>query len=108
MHLMGTLRLIDRDLALTWPGQTPAAAVAALEARGYTLLPLPDPGEAERGMALNLVTLAPRRVLMPAGNPITEARLRRAGVDCRAVAVDELVKAAGGIGCMTGVLHRRW
>lgn len=106
MHMMGTLRFADRDLALAWPGRVPYAAVEALRARGTRVLFLPDLGEARQGMALNVVTLGPRRVLMPAGNPLTQSLYEGAGITCLTIAVDELIKAAGGIGCLTGVLER--
>ncbi len=106
MHLMGQLRFADRDLAIAWPGRVPYAAVEALRARGYTVLFLPDEGEAERRMALNFVTLGPRRILMAAGNPISQAFYENAGIVCHTVEVDELAKAAGGIGCLTGILER--
>jgi N-dimethylarginine dimethylaminohydrolase len=106
MHLMGTLRFADRDLAMAWPGSVPYAAVEALRARGVHVLFLPDQDEARDGMALNVVTLGPRQVLMPAGNPTTRSFYEAAGIACRTVAVDELIKAAGGIGCLTGVLER--
>jgi N-dimethylarginine dimethylaminohydrolase len=106
MHLMGTLRFADRDLAMAWPGRVPYAAVEALRARGYQVLFLPDLQEAARGMALNVVTLGPRRVLMPSGNPSTHDFYRAAGIACLTVPLDELIKAAGGIGCLTGVLER--
>ena len=106
MHLMGTLRFIDRDLAIGWPGRVPYAAVAALRARGCTVLFLPDEQEAVYGMALNFVTLGPRRILMAAGNPVSRAFYQAVGITCHAVEVDELLKAAGGIGCLTGVLQR--
>lgn len=107
MHLMGTLRFLDRDLAVAWPGRVPYAALDALHTRGYTVLLLPDESEAKRGMALNFVTLGPRRVLLAAGNPRTRAFLEAAGVSCHTVEVNELIKAAGGIGCLTGVLERK-
>ncbi|RLC74155.1 MAG: amidinotransferase [Chloroflexi bacterium] len=106
MHLMGQLRFADRNLAIAWAGRVPYAAVEALRARGYTVLFLPDEEEAVRGMALNFVTLGPRRILMAAGNPITQAFYQDAGIVCQTVEVDELLKAAGGIGCLTGVLER--
>lgn len=106
MHLMGQLRFADRDLAIAWPGRVPYMAVEALRARGYTVLFTPDEGEVVHGMALNFVTLAPRRILMAAGNPITQAFYEDAGITCHAVEVDEILKAAGGIGCMTGILER--
>lgn len=106
MHLMGCLRLVDHDLAVAWSGRLPDAAIEALEAHGYQVVFLPDEDEAVHGHALNFVTLAPRRVLMPAGNPKTEAFYQSHGIECLPVAVDELLLAAGGIGCMTGVLWR--
>jgi N-dimethylarginine dimethylaminohydrolase len=106
MHLMGQLRCADRDLAIAWPGRVPYAAVEALRERGYTVLFLPDEKEAVHGMALNFVTLGPRQILMPAGNPTSQAFYKKAGIVCQTVHVDELIKAAGGIGCLTGILAR--
>jgi arginine deiminase len=106
MHLMGVLRLVDHDLAVAWPGRVPYAAVTALRARGFTVIFLPDETEARQGMVLNFVTLSPRRILMPAGNPITQTFYQRAGIICHTVEVDELAKAAGAAGCLTGVLER--
>mgnify|MGYP000231292519 CR=1 FL=1 len=111
MHLMGQLRFADRDLAIGWPGRVPYAAVEALRARGYTVHfpPFDDAdaaAEAMRGMALNFVTLGPREILMPAGNPITQRFYEKQGITCHTVWLDELTKAAGGIGCLTGVLAR--
>jgi N-dimethylarginine dimethylaminohydrolase len=106
MHLMGQLRLVDQDLAIAWPGRVPYAAVDALESQGVSVLFLPDETEAISGMALNIVPLGPRRVLMAAGNPRTRAFYEAAGITCCTVQIDELVKAAGGIGCLTGILER--
>ncbi|MGD8626428.1 MAG: arginine deiminase family protein [Anaerolineae bacterium] len=106
MHLMGQLRLVSPDLAIAWPGRVPYAAVEALRVRGYRVLFLPDEKEAIEGMALNFVTLGPGQVLMPAGNPVTQAFYETAGITCHTVEVGELLKAAGGIGCLTGVLQR--
>jgi arginine deiminase len=106
MHLMGQLRFADRDLAIAWPGRVPYAAVEALRARGTTVLLLPDEAEARAGMALNFVTLGPRQILMPAGNPVIQRFYEEAGIRCHTVAIDELARAAGGIGCLTGILWR--
>lgn len=106
MHLMGQLRFADQHLAVAWPGRVPHAAVEALRARGYSVIFLPDEDEARHGMALNFVTLGPGQILMPAGNSITQAFYEQAGIACHAVQVDELLKAAGGIGCLTGILRR--
>jgi len=106
MHLMGTLRFAGPDLAIAWPGRVPYAAVEALRTRGYSALFAPAGDETLRRMALNFVTLGPRRILMAAGSPLSQRLFEDAGIACHTVAVDELVKAAGGIGCLTGILER--
>ena len=105
MHLMGQLRLVDRDLAIAWPGRAPFAAVRALRSRGFTVALLPDEAEAKR-QAANFVVLGPREVLMPAGNPVTRSFYERLGIRSHTVQIDELIRAAGGVGCLTGVLER--
>jgi len=106
MHLMGQLRFPDRNIAIGWPGRLSNATIEAVQSRGYTLHFLPDEAEAMYGMALNFVTLGPRRILMPSGNPITQAFYEELGIICHAVEIDELAKAAGGVGCLTGILRR--
>ena len=108
MHLMGTLRIVDKDLALAWPGRVPYDAVAELRDRGFSVYFLPDLDEAVSGMPLNFVTLAPRRVLMPGGNPVSEAFYSDLGVEYRTVVIPELIKAAGAVGCLSGILHREF
>ena len=106
MHLMGSLRLVDRDLAIAWPGRIPFAAVQSLRERGFAVHFLPDETEAIHGFALNFVTLGPRKILMAAGNPITRRFYESLDIECVTIQVDELTRAAGGIGCLTGILKR--
>lgn len=106
MHLMGQLRFADQDLAIGWPNRLPNGTAEILEGHGYSLVYVPDEAEAIHGAALNFVTLGPRRILMPAGNPITQSFYEGLGITCHTVQIDELLKAAGGIGCMTGILQR--
>lgn len=107
MHLMGTLRIVDRDLAICWQTRFPSEAVEALQEHGYIVFYIPDEEEAIRGMALNFVTLGPYRILMPANNPKTQSFYEDVGIKCVTVEVNELHKAAGGIGCLTGILKRK-
>jgi N-dimethylarginine dimethylaminohydrolase len=106
MHLMGMLRIVDRDLAIAWPTRLAVRAVEALRQRGYRVAFLPDLHEALHSAAFNIVTLGPRSVLMAAGNPATQAFYEQQGIACHTVPVDELAKAAGAIGCLTGILER--
>ncbi len=107
MHLMGMLRFLDRELAIAWPRRTPHAAVEALMRRGIRV---EFPAFAERAdhyRAVNFVTLGPRRILMPAGADEVRSFYERHGVECLTTPSEELSKAAGNAGCLTGVLSRR-
>ena len=108
MHLMGMLRLIDHDLALGWNTRLPHRAVDQLRAHGYHVDWLPDEREAKECYAFNIVVLGPRKILMPAGCPITQAFYERLGIVCVTVDISELGKAAGSAGCLTGILQRDW
>ena len=107
MHLMGVLRFIDQDLAICWQSRIPRQAVRTLQNHGYAISYIPDEKEAVHGMALNFVTLGPRRILMPVGNQSCQSFYESMNVECVLVDVSEIHKAAGSIGCLTGILKRK-
>lgn len=106
MHLMGMLRMADRDLAIAWPRRTPHRAVVALRAHGYEVEFLPATDEVQANRALNFVALGPRRILMPGGNAATRGWYESLGIEVVETPVTELRKAAGAVGCLTGVVAR--
>ncbi|EDP61670.1 amidinotransferase [alpha proteobacterium BAL199] len=106
MHFMGMLRIVDRDLAICWPRRTPFATVQALQERGYQIVWLPDESDGTLNRALNIVTLGPRKILMLAGYDSVQRVYEAAGIECVTVEGSELVKAAGAVGCLTGVVQR--
>lgn len=105
LHLDCALSLIDRNLAMIDSRRISAEAVQALQRHGFRMLEVPH-SENDRGMAINMVTLAPGVVLLPAGNPATRHILERQGVTCFEIDVRELSKGAGAVHCMTGVVAR--
>ena len=106
MHFMGMLRIVDRDLAVCWPRRTPLATVRALQDRGYEVIFPSYTDDSESYRAMNFVTLGPRRILMVDGLSPYQKFLERHQVECSTVVTDELSKAAGSVGCLTGVLSR--
>ncbi len=106
MHLMGSVRIVDNDLAFVRTGGVPWTLVETMRKHGYQVRTFPSDEEIRSGMAHNFVTAGPRKVLMPAGYPITEKELNKAGVATVTVEVDEITKAAGAIGCLSGILAR--
>jgi N-dimethylarginine dimethylaminohydrolase len=106
MHFMGMLRIADSNLAICWPRRTPLATVRALQERGYEVVCPPCEDDAQSYRAMNFVTVAPRKILMVAGLPKFQPFFEDLGIDCIPVQTDELSKAAGNIGCLTGILER--
>src|SRR5881396_115921 len=76
-HLMSIVSPVDNDLAVVYSPLMPVTFRERLLDRGVALVEVPD-GEFE-SMGANVLAIAPRRCLMLAGNPITCARLERAG-----------------------------
>ncbi len=107
MHLMGTIRFADRDVAICWPERVPYDAVSALKDLGFDVFFIPDKTEALKGFSLNFVTLKPMHILMSGNNPLTQNFYEDLGLNCETLIIDELLKAAGGIGCLTGILERK-
>lgn len=106
MHLDGLLNVLDRDLAVVWPRRTPTKVVQVLREREFRFVTVEDEHEAHHCLPMNFVALAPGKVLMPAGGARMQAAYEAVGVECHTVEVGELIKAGGGIHCMTGFLKR--
>lgn len=106
MHLMGMLRIADKDLGLAYPYRLVHRGVEAMKTCGYEVAFVPDTEELVNGSAFNFVCLGPREILMPAGNPKTQSFYESLGIKCHSVDVRELRKAAGAMGCMTGIVER--
>ena len=106
MHFMSLLRIVDHDLAICWPRRTPHRTVRVLQEHGYEVRfpPFADDPESYRG--INFVTLGPRRILTVGGLPKVQAWFEDMGVECLTTPTDELTKAAGNVGCLSGILRR--
>ncbi len=106
MHLDGCLSVLDRDLAVVWPHRTPLSVVRKLRERDFRVIEVLDADEANAELPLNGVALAPGKLLMPAGGIRHRRLFEDAGVECVPVEIDELIKAGGGVHCMTAFLKR--
>jgi N-dimethylarginine dimethylaminohydrolase len=103
---MGMLRFADKDLAIAWPRRTPHALVMALRERGYEVAFLPEADDSDMNRAMNFVTLGPRKILLNGGYDVIQDFYESLGINCVTLRARELIKAAGGFGCLAGVLHR--
>ncbi len=104
-HLMSIFSPIDDDLALVYSPLMPVPFRQALLSRGIELVEVPD-SEFET-MACNALAVAPRVCVVMSGNPLTRARLERAGVELHEYEGHEIsLKGAGGPTCLTRPILR--
>ena len=104
-HLMSIVSPIDRDLFLVYAPLLPVPFREALISRGIELVDVPEP-EFET-LGCNVLAVAPREVLMVAGNRETRVRLEHAGVTVREFPGREIcLKGGGGPTCLTRPLMR--
>ena len=105
IHLGSLLNPIAPDLAIVHQRVLSSVFQRELEEMGFQLIAADEAEYDTQGN--NLLALAPRRVLMAAGNPRTEALLRGHGVEVIVFAGDEVaIKGTGGPTCLVQDVHR--
>ncbi|MDZ7361365.1 MAG: arginine deiminase family protein [candidate division KSB1 bacterium] len=105
LHLMSLISPIDHDLALVYSKLLPVPFRQWLLARGIKLLEVPD--SEYDSMGCNVLAIAPRKCLMLAGNPRTQALLINEGVEVWEYVGEEISrKGAGGPTCLTRPIWR--
>lgn len=105
-HLMSIISPVDRDLAVVYSPLMPVPFRERLLDLGIALVEVPD--EEFETMGANVLAIAPRRVVMVAGNPITRARLQDAGAGVMEYEGSEIsLKGGGGPTCLTRPVLRK-
>jgi N-dimethylarginine dimethylaminohydrolase len=105
LHLMSFISLLDDDLAVVYRRLMPVPLFELLKGRAIELVDVPDEEYATLGC--NVLAVAPRHVVMAAGNPVTRSRLKAAGCTVSEFDGAEIcIPGAGGPTCLTRPLHR--
>jgi N-dimethylarginine dimethylaminohydrolase len=105
MHADMWIAPLDTDLALVYPPWCDFETIRYLRSIGYRLIEAPR--EEQEGVTpVNMITIEPRKVVMPAGAPRTRALLETEGVEAIEVDYGEVIKYGGGIRCTTMQLVR--
>ena len=105
LHLMSFISVLDHDLAVVYRRLLPVPLFELLTARGVELVDVPD--EEYDTLGTNVLALAPRRVVMAEGSPVTRRRLESAG--CRVSEFDGseiCIPGSGGPTCLTRPILR--
>lgn len=106
-HLLGTLQIVDADLALVRSGIVDRNVLSFLTDHRFTVIHVTETTEVVERQAMNIVTLSPRTVLMAAGCPMTRTLFAEAGLTIAAeLDIAELIKGAGGLACAAGIIAR--
>jgi len=106
-HLLGTVQIVDKDLALVRHEIADTAVIRLLEDHHLTVVRIPENSEVLAKQAMNLVTVSPRKIIMTAGCPGTREIYARAGLTIAAeLELSQLMCGAGGLACATGMIAR--
>jgi N-dimethylarginine dimethylaminohydrolase len=102
IHIDLHLALVDQERVLVDVERLPYDFLMLLREKGFELIEA-DPTEA---WGLNLLCLAPGRVLMAQGSPRSAQKLSDAGVEVVEIPYSEIQKNGGGVHCSTMELIR--
>lgn len=106
LHLMSLISPVADDLAVVYPPLMPIPLVRLLAERGIRQIAVPDAEFATLGC--NVLAVAPRDVIVAAGNPATRAALETAGCRVRVYEGAEIsLNREGGPTCLTRPILRR-
>ena len=107
LHLLSFISPVDEDLAVAYPPLMPTAFWAELRSRGMRLLEVPEE-EFASTQATNVLCVAPRRVVMLAGSPVTQGLLEESGCEVVTIPGEPLsFKTEGGPTCLTRPVWRQ-
>jgi arginine deiminase len=105
LHLMSFISLLDTRLAVVYRRLLPVPLFELLVQRGVELVDVAD--EEYMTLGCNVLAVAPRQLVMVAGNPVTRSRLEDAGCSVSEFEGSEIcIPGAGGPTCLTRPLLR--
>src|SRR5512143_2381981 len=106
-HLLGAVQIVDKDLALVRHELVDREVLSALEEHNFRMLKVPENREVRTRQAMNIVTIAPRTILMTNQCPETKDLFLQAGLTVAAeLELTQLMNGAGGLACATGIISR--
>lgn len=105
LHLMSVLSPIAHNKAVVYEPLAPVRLLQFLESRGISWFTVSEKEMLTQGA--NILTIRPNVVVLAAGNPEIEGKLREGGVEIHVFAGNNVaVKGDGGPTCLTAPLAR--
>ena len=106
-HLLGILHIVDERLALVRTQIAPKRLVNILKRAGISIIDVAETEEVRVRQGMNVVTVKPKTIVMPANCPDLKRLYLAAGISVAAeVKIDQILNGAGGLACATGILAR--
>jgi N-dimethylarginine dimethylaminohydrolase len=107
LHLLGALQFVDSGLALVRTELVDIKIIDLLKKNRIRIIAIPENREVRAKYAMNFVTVAPKRIIMPADCPRTKRIYENSGIKIIAeIRTTQLNNGGGGIACATGILSR--
>ncbi len=107
-HLLGMLQIVDARLAFLRVGVASPKVFQMLLRRGFSIVQVQETAEVAERQGMNIVTVSPRKIMMPADCPNLKRTFQAAGVTVAAeLDVRQIRRGAGGLACATGILSRK-
>lgn len=106
-HLLGVLQFVDSNLAFVRNELMDKEIVALLEKHDIRWVNIPENEEVRNRQAMNILTVAPREIIMGANCPVTKKIFQSANVRVMAeVPISQLINGGGGLACAAAPVER--
>lgn len=107
LHLLGALQFVDVDTVLIRAELVAKEIIKFLKEIKMKIIMVSENAELRDKQAMNFVTIAPRKIIMPASCPQTKRIYENSQIKIAGeIQVSQFVCAHGGVGCITGILSR--
>jgi len=101
-HILGAKHIIDSDTLISRSDLNSTEVHSDFT----NVIHLPENSETITGYSCNIVTVGPKEIIMPAGNPETKALYESHGITVHETTTHEIGVMAGSLACMTLPLKR--
>jgi len=106
-HLLGVVQFIDKDTAMLRTDLLDDDSLYFLRQYKIKIIDIHENPEVRQRQAMNIVTISPRRIIMPTNCPQTKAIYEKNNITIAGeVNISQLINGAGGLACATGILAR--
>jgi len=107
-HLLGVLQFVDSDLALLRTDLVEKEVIDILLKNNIKIISIHETEEVRKKQAMNIVTIAPRKIFMSSGCLKTKEIYKKNGITVVAeIKISQLINGSGGLACATAIIARK-